>query len=618
MSGNSFDDKERVRQATDIVDLLSGYLQLRRQGNLFVASCPWHDDKRPSLQINPARQSWKCWPCDIGGDVFSFVMRREGVDFAEALKILADRAGIELTRRARPAPQGSPGDKQTLYQAMDWVARQYHHYLREAADANPARLYLRQREVTEASIEKFQIGFAPNQWTWLVDRAKTTPFSQEVLHACGLTKRGQDASRHYDAYRGRIIFPIHDIQNRPIGMGGRILPSIAEDNPDTHHAKYINSPETRLFSKSDNLYGLNVHREASARERHLIVVEGYTDVVAAWQAGLSNVVAALGTAFNQRHLHLVRRYADRVTLVLDGDDAGRRRANDILEIFVAADVDLRILTLPDQMDPCDFLNQRGSAPFIQLVESANDALAHRIQVETEGIDLVNETHRANQALEKILGTMARASYRKQSSASKIREQQLLMRLSRQFQIEGDQIRRRLREIRGVQRVEPVVSSTSESTPKYNVASFDPKEKELLEILLQDFSFLNQVAENISIEQFVEGAPKQIYGIFCECYQNGRDADFNSIMTEIDDPQLKSVLVSLDEEAQRKTEKTDFDTRERLNDVIQAFKSVDLDSINRQAIARLQTELDDQEETSTLEEILERARQRQGLSAPTDG
>ena len=171
--------------------------------------------------------------------------------------------------------------------------------------------------------------------------------------------------------------------------------------------KYINSRETRLFSKSDTLYGLNLVRDQVAKDRQLTIVEGYTDVIGAWQAGLRNVVACLGTALNEKHIRLVKRFADRITLVLDGDDAGRKRANEILDLFVANDIDLRILTLPEESDPFDFVMQQGATEFQNRVQAANDAIDHKIRVETRGIDLINETHLANQALENILSTVAR-------------------------------------------------------------------------------------------------------------------------------------------------------------------------------------------------------------------
>ena len=292
----SHDIKEQVRQATDIVDLVGRSIHLRRDGRGFAGLCPWHDDTKPSLHINPERQSWKCWVCDIGGDVFSFVMKREGVDFPTALQMLAERAGIQLTshRQAKIEP-GSPNDKQTLYRAMAWAEQQYHQCLINDAVATPAREYLSDRGINDESVKRFHIGFAPESFQWLLDRAKSKGFSPAVLIAAGLATRKSEGRNPYDSFRGRLMFPIRDTEHRAVAFGGRILPQIERES-NRPSPKYINTPETRLFSKSSQLYGLDIVREAIARDRRIVVVEGYTDVVMAHQQRVQTVVAVLGTA----------------------------------------------------------------------------------------------------------------------------------------------------------------------------------------------------------------------------------------------------------------------------------------------------------------------------------
>ncbi len=620
VSGPAFEIKDRVRQSTDIVDLVGSYLQLRRQGSIYVANCPWHDDQRPSLQVNPTRQSWKCWVCDLGGDVFSFVMKRDNVDFMEALRILASRAGIQLTASA-PARPGSVDDKQTLFDAMQWIQNQYHQCLLKSDAGAEAREYLARRNVTSSSIDKFRIGFAPDDWNWLTDRARTTSHSPEILKACGVLGESQTGT-HYDRFKGRIIFPILDLQRRTIGFGGRVLPEVAarqQSQGQREPAKYVNSPVTRIFSKSDNLYGLHFVRDAVTRPQELIVVEGYTDVVAAWQAGLDNVVAVLGTALNQRHLRLMKRFVERIVLVLDGDAAGRKRANETLELFFEADVDVRVLTLPDEMDPCEFLQQNSAGEFRELIASSVDALDHKLQCELSGIDVTRDTHRASAALENILQMFARRPNTSLVSSNVLREQQMLARMARQFQVDIETLRQRVLDLRG--RVRPQVRASDESssaTASARATQLDPKERELLEILLQDESQLNFAVENISPGQFATEAARSLYEVYCERFYSGQSADFTSVMTQLEDPQLKSLLAELDEQAALKRGKTEFDVRQRLEAVIHAFECLNLDAVNRQAIAKLSQPLSHEEETQTLQEIVERARQRQGLSAPTDG
>ncbi|HND51537.1 MAG TPA: DNA primase [Pirellulaceae bacterium] len=442
------DVKERVRQATDIVDLVGRYMELRRAGRNFVARCPWHDDRKPSLQINPERQSWKCWVCDIGGDVFSFVMKKEGVDFREALQMLADRAGIQVTQSREQIVPGGPDDKATLLKASAWAEKLFHECLLRSPEAAAARKYLAERRISPESVAQFRIGYSPDVWQWLIDRARSTPFTEAVLEACGLIGKSQ-AGRTYDRFKGRLIFPIRDLQDRPIAFGGRVLPGMSTENT----GKYVNSPETRLFTKSDNLYALEKAREALVRDpatglRSIVVVEGYTDVVIAHQCGMKNVVAVLGTALNERHLRLLRRFVDVTYLVLDGDDAGQRRTNEVLGLFVANNMDMRILTLPDGLDPADFLLERGGDEFRQLLGGAVDALEHKLRVATQGIDLTRDTHLANRALEDILATLAGAPKPTILDGSVgLRQQQVVARLARQFHLDEVDLRARLNELR---------------------------------------------------------------------------------------------------------------------------------------------------------------------------
>src|SRR5208283_872637 len=273
---SSFDAKEQVRQALDIVDLLGKYnLQLRRQGRGYVTHCPWHDDTRPSLQVNPERQSWKCWPCDIGGDIFSFVMKMEGVDFPEALAMLADRAGITLKRLSRselgPSVPGSI-DKRTLYKAVAWAERQYHECLLHSPDAEPARKYFQERGITAESINRFQLGFAPLDRDWILRQAGGSASRAKVLETIGVLRRSSAGGALYDFFRGRGLFAIRDVQGRPVGMGGRLLPGVETFLP----GKYVNSPETPLFRKSHLLYGLDlaketIHKSKSGKKTALVM-----------------------------------------------------------------------------------------------------------------------------------------------------------------------------------------------------------------------------------------------------------------------------------------------------------------------------------------------------------
>lgn len=626
-----FEVKERVRQATDIVELIGGYGEMRRQGRNFVTRCPWHDDRRPSLQVNPARQSWKCWVCNVGGDVFSFLMKRENLDFPAALRLLAEKAGIPVEKLVGNKSGLHRDQKNALLRAMQWAVDLYHDHLLNSDEAEPAREYLRQRGLLPPAVEAFRVGYAPEQWSWLLDRAKAAGHSPAELKEIGLVQ-SREQSGHYDFYRGRLIFPIFDVQNRAISLGGRVLPTIAEreEAMGRHAAKYINGPETSIYTKSDHLFGLNLVRSSVEKSRHLVIVEGYTDVMMAWQAGLQNVVAVQGTALNDRHIRLIRRFADRVTLVLDGDEAGIRRTNDILNLFVAEDMDLRIMIPPDGLDPCDYLLKYPASQFVELLDRAEDALEYKIRFETTGFDPLRDTQRANQAVGNILSTIAQTprSVVLARGERNLREQQLLARLASRFQVEPWSLSQRLNELRSsrdqqLRRATQVEEQINDSvkpsaTPWLDPRKWDWKRLEVLEILVMQPDFLELVVERVPLEWFSDHTSQAVYRLYCSCYEDGVVADFAQISNRTDDPELQNILVSLDEFAQEKSTRSNLSVEDRLSTVLDWFYREEVKASQRQTRAQLEeTNLDEDQELAQLQALIQMERQRQGIQSSPD-
>ena len=433
------DLKERVRSAVDIVDVIGASLTLVPKGRMLAGHCPWHDDRSPSLMVNQERQSWKCWVCDIGGDVFSYVMQRDGVDFVTALKLLADQAGIEYQVGPQVEP-GSKDDKATLLAAVKLICNAYFDQLDspKSDDAKIARDYLASRGIDDKNRELFRIGFAPDSWEFATGLLRREKFLPEIAAAAGIALNRRGGNGSYDMFRGRLMFPIHDMQYRPISMGGRVIPEIAKRHGENAGGKYINGPETKLFRKSQQLYGLQLARESIRKGGQALVMEGYTDVIAARQFGIEPVVAVLGTALGEAHVKLLKRLADRVVLVLDGDEAGQKRADEVLELFVTADADLRVLTLPDGMDPADYVSQHGREAMEKLVAEAPDALEHKLGSLTQGIDLTNDTHAVMKAIETMTGILAKAP-----KLDPLKQDQMLLRLSRTFGIATSRLEDRL-------------------------------------------------------------------------------------------------------------------------------------------------------------------------------
>jgi DNA primase len=614
---SSLDAKDLVRQAIDIVDLVGKHVQLRRQGRNYVGLCPWHDDSRPSLQVNPERQSFKCWVCDIGGDVFSFVMKMDGVTFPEALAMLADQAGIQL-KPAKDGPRtasGGPSDKRHLYQAMAWAEKQYHECLLRDPEAEPARKYLRERGISSDSISRFKLGFAPNRWDWIQRRASREGFNQKTLETIGLIITGSEGGNPYDRFRGRVLFSIRDVQGRPVGMGGRVLPESGSTSP----AKYINSPETPLFAKSSLLYGLDVARDPIRKSQIAVVMEGYTDCIMAHQHGFDNAVAALGTAVGSRHVQILKRFADRILLMLDGDEAGQRRTNEVLELFVAENVDLRILTLPENLDPCDFLKARGADAFrAQLTSGAVDALEHAFRAATRGIDVARDVHAGSEALERLLGIVAKAPRLRLDTTrdDRFREEKILQRLAASFRVPERDVRDRLTAMRRAGERRSAPTRSREAAPPSPAAAADPWERELLVLVMRHPECLGAARAAIGVEQIASAGCRSVYAACCRMADAGVAVTFERLMLEFDDPAVKSLLVELDETgAARKI----ADPQVLLEELTKSFER--REALNRYpGTAGLLREgrLDESQELDLLRDIVQQERIRHGISAPTDG
>ena len=626
MSLSSLQDaKEQVRQAIDIVDLIGGYIALRRQGRNFIGLCPWHDDARPSFTVNQERQSFKCWPCDVGGDIFSFVMRAEGMEFREALELLADRAGVSLAPAGRPEGQAdNPFERRNLLKAMAWAEDQFHQCLLRSPAAEPARRYLADRGVNDESIAAFHVGFSPNEWDWMLKRGASANWQPAVLERVGLIGK-REAGGYYDRFRGRLMFSIRDARSRPIAFGGRVLPEFARDND----AKYVNSPETPLFNKSSELYALDLARDAIAKEGGVLVMEGYTDVIMAHQHGVKHTVAVLGTALGEKHVPLIRRFTDSITLVLDGDAAGQNRTMGILDnllaLFVAHEIELKILSLPEGADPCDVIRSHGSDEFRRLLAQSVDALQHKINAVTKGLAPGAAPHRSAQAVEAILATLAKMlpTAASANSVALVREQQALVQVARSFGLAEETLRTRLKALRqaatSLVRSTPVTSNASTQSPVAKPAApakLSAWDRELLEIILCHGDLIDGLLESVHEDEIEHAIARQIYALAAEQYHDGMTPSFDSLMRATIDPAMQNLLVDCDEIGQRKTS---ADPRQRLSDLLADRERRRTDARHRMTVAELRTnQLDSEQEDRALLSLFNDLKRRQAGSAPTDG
>ena len=599
------DLKERVRDATDIVELVGSYIALRRSGKALAGLCPWHDDSRPSLQVNPERQTFRCWVCNVGGDAFSFLMKMEKIEFREALEQLADRAGMPLSR----GRSGLSGDeKSAVLKTLGWAADRFAACLAGGPEARAARDYLAARGLSADTVARFQLGFAPAAWDWLLRQAAAAGIPTANLARAGLVIERQDRSGHYDRFRDRVIFPIRDQLGRCVAFGGRVLPGAPPDS-----AKYINSPETPVFSKSSMLYGLDTARQAMVASRRAVVVEGYTDCLAARQAGIDDVVAVLGTALGERHARLLRRHADRIVLVLDGDEAGRRRADEILDVILAEPIDVRIARLPAGVDPCEFVLEQGRTAFEALLDAAVDPLDYRMD-ETEarlagrgGDDAVLD------AVESVLKPLAGVSERSPLSPSQrqLREDQVLGRLARRFGLSREALRGRLVALRSER---PAAAPPAPAAA--TVTRLPAWDREVIEVLVGVPESIGLIVREVPADDLESAEGRAVLTAARHLHDAGRPVALAGLLLAITDPALQSLLVAVDEAT---AARGPLDPAERLHHLEDALRRR---VAQRQAQASVQalksSRLDPGSEAVLLERLVAQRRAAQGMSEPKDG
>jgi DNA primase len=355
---------EQIRAATDIVEVIGSYLPLKRAGANFVALCPFHKEKTPSFNVNPHRQIFHCFGCHKGGDVFTFVKDYENVDFPEAVRRLADRAKIPLEYEKSAGEQPARHLKERLLQIHEQIAQRWQNALANEASGQLARDYVARRGVSSEAVKLFRLGCAPDLWDDTVNWAKSKGHELALAEQAGLILPRQDGDGYYDRFRGRLMFPICDEQGRVIGFSGRIL------SGDEKTAKYVNSPETPIFTKSKVFYGLDKSKRAVLEAGYAVVCEGQLDLIACFMAGVQNVVAPQGTAFTADHARILRRYAEEVVLCFDSDEAGQNAAVRSLDSLLASGLAVRVAVVPAPHDPDSLIKASGGAAFKQLIDRA--------------------------------------------------------------------------------------------------------------------------------------------------------------------------------------------------------------------------------------------------------
>lgn len=509
---------DQVRQASSIVEIASQYTTLKRRGRKWVGLCPFHTEKTPSFTVDDEKQLYHCFGCGVGGDVFSLLMERENLTFPEALKSLAEKYRIPLPAHQRVRPEVLKLEEK-LFKTNELAVGYFKKNLTNTQEGKKALEYLRNRGLSEETIQTLKIGYAPNAWTALLDafRSKDVPVS--LLEKGGLVLPGSRPGEYRDRFRGRVIFPIFSLTGRVVGFGGR---TIVDAEP-----KYLNSPETPLYSKGKLLYGLNFTKDSVRREGTAILVEGYTDFSSLYQAGFTNVVASLGTALTPWQVGQVMRFAQRLIINYDGDTAGRTAMARAVPIGFEKGLNVEVLVLPDGLDPDAYIKKHGRDKYQALLKKTVTGLDFLIDAMTAGARMsVPEekgkvAHAVVREIEKVPDPVARSEYLRRASAKLGVGEELLRSL---------------------------VGRKGPDKAADEPGLFCPAEKRLFQILMTDRSIAHEIFAECGGEIFEGLRGEQVFQHIMAGFKNEEDWSFPSLQGKVPPALLSQLATALFEKA----------------------------------------------------------------------
>lgn len=508
-----------LKRQADIVRVIQDYVQLKKKGANWMACCPFHKEKTPSFSVSPAKEIFYCFGCHKGGSVFNFVMEIERVAFPEAIKIVADKVGMPLPKMVDDGRfEARRQEADHVVQLNTWALEWWQQQLESSNEARIARDYLQEREITEETQKTFKLGYAPDSWEALSTFLRHKGATQEHIDRSGLVVK-KDEGGSYDRFRGRLMFPVLDVQGRPIAFGGRTLKG--ED------AKYINSPETSAYVKGRNLFGLNLTRDEIRRQGFVILVEGFLDLIVPYQFGVRNVAASLGTALTPEQVKLLSRFARKVVVNYDGDRAGIQAAKKAIEILLAEDLEVKILALPDNADPDEYIRKFGlteyqrqraqAQPHIQFViESAlRDRNLHRPAEKAEAVEEVLPYIRAVKS-----GIQKREYFDMAMDALGIDRENVNTSTWRRelWQTVRDKRNIRTDSVQGLTRRREATAA----------------EQRLLSLLLADANLRRDVLPMLKLEDYEDLATASVFKALLDLELEGAEIDFETLTTKLGD------------------------------------------------------------------------------------
>ncbi len=512
---------EELRNQVDILRVVADYVSLKKKGANYWACCPFHHENTPSFSVNPSRQLFKCFGCGKGGGVISFVMEIEGCHYPEAVKIIADKCGIPI-----PEVDNSRDDEErdrqrsALLQINQWATEFFFQNLVETAEGKRALDYLAQRGVSDESRKTFRLGYAPNSWDAMGNFLRSRGASRTQIEQSGLVTLKENGSGFFDRFRNRLMFPICDTQGRVVAFGGRIL---GDGEP-----KYLNSPETPLYTKGQHLFGLNHSREAIRRLGYLILVEGYLDFLIPFQAGVRNMVASLGTALTESQVRLLGRYARKVIVNFDPDSAGIAATKRSLELLLAQGCKVNVLTLPDNLDPDDYIRAHGSEGYLKLLKGSQPFLDYIV-------DQAIGSHDQTRPVGKVETINAILPYLKLVK-DRIERAEHVARIADRLKIDSRLI---LEEFKKA--VEMRSERVSERAVTASMA-IKPAERKLLEILINCEPVRRQMMLNMTEGDYQGLRTAQLFRLIFEFERQSKEATYPNLSQELDDEDLARELL----------------------------------------------------------------------------
>lgn len=527
---------DEVIERNDIVEVISAYTQLKRVGSRYQALCPLHNDRKtPSFSVSPDKQLFHCFGCGAGGNVIHFIQRRENLDFMDALKLLADRAHLQMpdTRSLNDkAKQARLQDKKQRMYQMNSAAGKYFFKTLTSPQGSAAQEYLKKRELTPATVKRFGLGYADGEWTSLLDYLDSLGFSAQEAEEAGLAVRRENGT-YYDKFRDRLMFPIIDLRGNVIGFGGRIL--VESDNAP----KYLNSPETLVFQKSENLYGMNFAKNDNSG--YLLLMEGYMDVIALHQSGITNAAASLGTAFTPQQARIVKRYAGKAVLCYDSDEAGQKATLRAGDILTNAEVKTKVLTLTDGKDPDEFIKAKGPDMFRVLIHNAEALIEYKIRRIKEKYNLESDEDKIS-FIEEAAGVFAEMK-------NPVEQEVYIKKIARESDVSPDAI---LTEVRNLERKQQRLTLRREERAEkrsYEERTGGRRNLEQMKIynaeklllnLLTEREVFRRVSKEIQPEDFSSELHKKLAHILYGIHQRGEPVRASEILEQFEESQLGQV------------------------------------------------------------------------------